>query len=274
MTTAMHTRPIPHSDERLPVVGCGTWRGFDVPRSNQGPLSEVLLALFESGGSVIDSSPMYGAAEGNVGDMLARLDARSSAFVASKVWTRGRAAGVRQMQQSMRLLRISRIDLMQVHNLIDWRTHLATLRDWQGEGLVRYLGVTHYTASAFDELEAVLASEPLDFVQLNYAVHDRVAEQRLLPLAQARGIGVIVNLPLGGGGLLGRLSAQALPACAAALECTSWPQLLLKWVLGHPAVTCVIPGTGRATHMRDNARAGCGPLPDAAQRREILTAMP
>jgi len=274
MTTVMRTRPIPCSGEPLPVVGCGTWRGFDVPRARQSPLGEVLLALFESGGALIDSSPMYGAAEGNVGDLLAQLDTRERAFVATKVWTRGRAAGVRQMQQSMRLLRASRVDLMQVHNLVDWRTQLATLRDWQAEGLVRYLGVTHYTASAFDELEAVLASEPLDFVQLNYAVHDRAAEQRLLPLAQARGIGVIVNLPLGGGGLLSRLSAQRLPACAVALECTSWPQLLLKWVLGHPAVTCVIPGTGRAAHMRDNARAGYGPLPDGALRQEILAALP
>src|SRR5215831_6223443 len=268
----MQQRKIPSSGETLPVVGCGTWRTFDVGTSPQerAPLGEVLRILFEAGGSVIDSSPMYGAAEGVVGDLLAAAGTRSKAFIATKVWTSGRDSGIAQMQQSMRLLKTDRIDLMQIHNLVDWRAHLPTLRGWKAEGRIRYLGITHYTQSAHDELEAVLRAETWDFVQLNYALDDRAVERRLLPLAIERGVAVIVNQPFGGGGLLRKLSSRKLPDWAGEIGCTSWAQILLKFVLAHPAVTCVIPGTGRPEHMKDNVQAGFGIYPDAATVKRMM----
>ena len=268
----MHRRKIPSNGEMLPVVGCGTWRTFDVGASpaDRAPLADVLRTLFEASGSVIDTSPMYGAAEGVVGDLLAGAGARDKAFIATKVWTSGRAAWAEQMARSLQLLRTGHVELMQVHNLLDWRAHLPTLRAWRQEGRIRYLGVTHYTDSAHDELEAVLRAERWDFVQLNYAADDRAVERRLLPLAAERGTAVIVNQPFGGGGLLRRLSPRPLPAWAGEIGCTSWAQLLLKFVLAHPAVTCVVPGTSKPDHLRDNVRAGSGPLPDAAQLRRLV----
>jgi diketogulonate reductase-like aldo/keto reductase len=272
----MQTRKIPSSGEALPVVGCGTWQGFDVGEGAEAraPLESVLETLFESGGSVIDSSPMYGASEGVVGDLLARMKTpRDKAFIATKVWIRGREAGVAQMRQSMELLRVKRIDLMQVHNLVDWAVHLATLREWKHQGRIRYLGVTHYESSAYGELEAIMRAERLDFVQLNYALDDRAAEARLLPLAAERGIAVLVNRPFGGGDLLRRLRDRPLPPLAEEIGCASWGQFLLKFVLGNPAVTCVIPGTGKPEHMRDNARAGFGSFPDADMRARMAAAI-
>ncbi len=263
----MNTRPIPSTQEALPVVGCGTWIGFDQrPGTDEYKrLPGVLDALFAAGGKVIDSSPMYGRSEETTGDLLAASKQRENkAFLATKVWTSGREAGIAQMEQSFARLRTQRIDLMQVHNLVDWKTHLATLRGWKDKGRVRYLGITHYTASAYDEVEAVLRAEKLDFVQINYSIDAREAEQRLLPLAAERGVAVIVNMPFGGGGLLRRLRDKPLPAWAAEIGCTSWAQVLLKFVLSHPAVTCTIPGTSRAEHMADNAAAGTGTFPDAA----------
>jgi aryl-alcohol dehydrogenase-like predicted oxidoreductase len=262
----MHQRKIPSSGESLPVVGCGTWRTFDVGGrpEDRAPLSQVLAVLFEAGGSVIDSSPMYGAAEGVVGDLLAASAARDKAFIATKVWTSGRENGIAQMNKSMALLRTDRIDLMQIHNLVDWPAHLPTLRAWRAEGRLRYLGVTHYTESAHDQLEAVLRAEKWDFVQLNYALDDRAVERRLLPLAAERGVAVIVNQPFGGGGLLRKLASRKLPDWAGEIGCTSWAQILLKFVLAAPAVTCVIPGTGKPEHMKDNVQAGLGLYPDAA----------
>jgi diketogulonate reductase-like aldo/keto reductase len=212
---------------------------------------------------------MYGAAEGVAGDLLAASNARAKAFVATKVWTSGRGEGIAQMQQSMSRFRTGHIDLMQVHNLLDWRTQLATLRAWKKEGRIRYLGVTHYTSSAYDELEAVMRSETLDFVQLNYAMNDRAAEKTLLPLAADRGTSVLVNRPFGGGGLLRSLLGKPLPAWAGEIGCQSWAQILLKFVLGHPAVTCVIPGTGQPEHMRDNIQAGFGAMPDERTRQRM-----
>ena len=271
----MHTRAIPSSGEPLPVVGCGTWRTFDAgsSASERAPLREVLRMLFEHGGSVIDSSPMYGRAERVVGDLLDEMHARESAFIATKVWTRGRDAGVAQMKQSMQLLRAQRLDLMQVHNLVDWRTHLATLRAWKSEGRIRYIGITHYTPGAFADLESVMRAERPDFVQLDYAVDDRGAEERLLPLAADLGIAVVVNQPFGGGGLLRSLAGAPLPGWAADIECASWAEILLKFVLAHPAVTCVIPGTGRPEHMRANVRAGFGRYPDAGLRQKIIASL-
>ena len=274
-TGKMHTRSIPSTREPLPVVGCGTWRTFDVGdgAEERGRLREVLRILFDNAGSVIDSSPMYGAAEGVVGDLLVAMNARDEAFIATKVWTTGRDAGIAQMRRSMALLRTDRIDLMQVHNLVDWRTQLATLRAWKSDGHFRYIGVTHYTPSAYAELESVMRTEKPDFVQLDYSLADRAAEERLLPLAADLGIAVIVNQPFGGGGLLRSLSGKPVPAWAGDIGCESWAQVLLKFVLAHPAVTCVIPGTGRPEHMKDNVRAGFGRYPDAALRAKMLAVL-
>jgi aryl-alcohol dehydrogenase-like predicted oxidoreductase len=271
----MQRRVIPSTGERMPVVGCGTWRTFDVGNdpSARAQLAEVLRILFEAGGSVIDSSPMYGSSEEVAGALLTQLDAHSKAFIATKVWTDGHDAGIAQMEQSFRRFQQSRIDLMQVHNLLDWRTQLATLREWKAQGRIRYIGITHYTSSAFDEVAAVMRSEKPDFVQINYAADDRAAEQRILPLAAELGIGVVINQPFGGGGLLARVGRTPLPAWAAEIGCTSWAQILLKFVLAQPAVTVVIPGTGRPQYMADNVRAGSGPLPDAAIRARIVAAV-
>jgi len=272
----MLTRPIPATGEVLPVIGLGTWRGFDVgtDAASRAPLERVLDALFEAGGSVVDSSPMYGRAEAVTGDLLAARGWRPRTFIATKVWTRGREAGIEEMRRSMDLMK-SRpvIDLIQVHNLVDWRTQLETLRGWKAERRVRYLGITHYTPSAHDELEAVMRAAKPDFVQLDYALDDRAAERRLLPLAAELGIAVLVNRPLGGGGLARRLQGRALPDWAATIGCTSWSQILLKFVLAHPAVTCAIPGTANPGHMRDNALAGDGALPDAALIKRMIEAI-
>jgi diketogulonate reductase-like aldo/keto reductase len=273
--SAMNTRAIPSTGEMLPVIGCGTWRTFDVSRdpAAQARLADVLQILFDNGGSVIDSSPMYGSSEAVAGAVLTRLDAHKRAFVATKVWTEGRDSGIAQMENSLRLWQQPRIDLMQIHNLLDWQTQLATLRDWKARGRIRYIGVTHYTSSAFVEVEAVMRSEKIDFVQINYAADDRAAEETLLPLAKERGIGVIVNQPFGGGGLLGRLKDKPVPEWSREIGCTTWAQLLLKFVLAHPAVTCVIPGTGRPEYMRDNVRAGFGRYPDEPMKRRIVELM-
>jgi aryl-alcohol dehydrogenase-like predicted oxidoreductase len=261
----MHTRPIPSTGEALPVIGCGTWIGFDHrPASAEyARLAGVLQALFDAGGTMIDSSPMYGRSEQTTGELLAAAPPVRTPFLATKVWTRGREAGIAQMERSFELLGTRRIDLMQVHNLVDWRTQLATVRDWKERGRVRYAGITHYTASAFDEVEAVLRAERLDFLQINYSFDDREVEKRLLPLAAERGVAVIVNQPFGGGGLLRRLRDRPLPGWAAEIGAASWAQVLLKFTLSHPAVTCVIPGTSQPAHMADNAAAGTGMLPDA-----------
>lgn len=267
---AMLQRPIPSSGELLPVIGLGTYQGFDVaPESPEyARLAGVLRALFAAGGAVIDSSPMYGRAEENVGELLAAAGSRHLAFIASKVWTTGRDEGRRQMDESRRRLRSGPLDLMQVHNLVDWRTQLATLRAWQDTGSIRYVGVTHYHAGAYDELAAVLRAERLDFLQINYSLDEREAERLILPLAAERGVAVLINRPFGGGGLLRRLQGRPLPAWAGEIGAGSWAQLLLKFVLSQPAVTCAIPGTGRPEHMADNAGAGRGRIPDAAFWRQ------
>ena len=273
-TTAVLTRAIPSTGEAIPAVGLGTWQTFDVggSASAREPLREVLRRFVELGGRVIDSSPMYGAAERVAGDLAAELKIVDQLFVATKVWTSGRDAGVAQMEQSSRLLRKPRLDLMQIHNLVDWRTHLATLREWKQAGRIRYLGITHYTASAYDELERVLRGERVDFVQLNYSLGEREAERRILPLARERGVAVLVNRPFAEGNLFGRVRGQTLPSWAAEFDCASWAQFFLKWILAHPAVTCVIPATSKPEHLADNMKAGVGALPDAATR-EKMTAL-
>ena len=269
---ALLERPIPSSGETIPAVGLGTWQTFDVGASKTERESrrEVLRQFVALGGRVIDSSPMYGSAESVVGDLAAEIQVTDKLFLATKVWTSGRDAGIAQMEESLRRLRTQRVDLMQIHNLVDWRTHLATLRSWKQAGRIRYLGVTHYTASAYDELERVLRGEALDFVQLNYSLGEREAERRILPLARDRGIAVLVNRPFSEGDLFRRVRGQALPSWAADVDCESWAQLFLKWILGHPAVTCVIPATSRPEHLVDNMKAGLGALPDAASRDRMV----
>jgi len=268
-------RPIPSSGERIPAIGLGTWRTFDVGAGAnvRGPLKDVLKRFVELGGRVLDSSPMYGTAESVAGDLAAEAKLADTLFWATKVWTSGAAAGVKQMEQSLARLRVARLDLMQIHNLLDWRAHLTTLRAWKAAGRVRYIGVTHYTAGAYDELERVLRAEPLDFVQVNYSIGEREAERRILPLARERGVAVLVNRPFTEGGLFQRVRSTPLPAWAAELGCESWAQLFLKWILAHPAVTCVIPATSRVAHLVDNMKAGVGALPDAAARDRMAAAV-
>jgi aryl-alcohol dehydrogenase-like predicted oxidoreductase len=267
----LETRPIPRSGERIPIVGLGTWQAFDVPRGGpeRAAAKATLQAFGELGGTVVDSSPMYGAAEQAVGALSAELGLAGKLFLATKVWTSGRDAGIRQMEASLAKLGVARLDLMQVHNLVDTDTHLATLAGWRREGRVRYLGVTHYTASGHGGLEAAIRKHRPDFVQLNYSVAEREADDRLLPLAEAEGVAVLVNRPLGQGRLVGRLKGKPLPAWAAEIECASWGQVLLKFILGHPAVTCVIPGTRNAQHLADNLGAARGRMPDAALRARM-----
>jgi aryl-alcohol dehydrogenase-like predicted oxidoreductase len=269
--TTMLTRAHPRTHEALPVIGMGTWQTFDVGRDagERAPLREVLAQFAAAGGRVIDSSPMYGRAEEVAGDLVAETGTPASPFWATKVWTRGRAEGEAQIDRSMRLLRTDRLDLLQVHNLLDFDVHIATLRRLRDAGRVRYLGVTHYTHAGLDELERVLRREPLDFVQLPYSAATRAAEQRLLPTAAELGVAVLVMRPFDGGALFERVRGQPLPEWAADLECTSFGQLFLKFILGHPAVHCPLPATSSAKHMADNVRAGFGRLPDAGEREKI-----
>lgn len=271
----MQTRVIPSSSESLPMVGLGTYRGFDVAPGDPvyRQLPTVLDELFIKGGTVIDSSPMYGRAEQTTGELLSIHEPRSPAFLATKVWTRGREEGIAQMEQSFSLLRTERIDLMQIHNLLDWQTHLPTLREWKEQGRIRYIGITHYTASAYDEVEAVLKAEQLDFLQINYALDDRAVEKRILPLCRERGVAVLCNRPFGGGDLLARLKGKPLPAWVSDVQVNSWPQLALKFLLAHPAVTCVIPGTSNPRYMADNVKAGFGPMLTDAQRHQLIALM-
>jgi len=220
--------------------------------------------------SVVDSSPMYGQAERVVGDLTAELGVRDKLFFATKVWTSGREAGVRQMEQSFRLMRVQRMDLMQVHNLLDVDTHLKTLLEWKAAKRVRYIGITHYHAGAYADLERLVKTKQFEFVQLNFSMAEREAEDRLLSVCADSGTAVIVNRPFAEGALFPRVKGRSLPAWAADFDCTSWAQFFLKWILGHPAVTCVIPGTRRKAHLEDNLQAGTGRLPDPAMRRKML----
>jgi diketogulonate reductase-like aldo/keto reductase len=269
---AIMTRPIPSTGEPMPVIGLGTWRAFDVGSGETAthPLREVLGRLLDDGGRIIDTSPMYGRAEAVTGDLLAESGARPRSFLATKVWTTGRERGIEQMRRSAQLLRSEIIDLMQVHNLVDWSTHLATLRRMKDEGRVRYIGITHYTTGALPELARILRAEPgIDFGQLGYSLATRAAETELLPIAAERGVAVIANQPLERGDQFRRVRQHALPDWAREFDCTSWGQLFLKYILGERAVTCVIPATGNPDHMKDNLAAGFGCLPDARQREQI-----
>ena len=268
----MLTSPIPKSGEVIPVIGLGTWQTFDLhgPGRKWNDAKEVLRLLVEHGGRVVDSSPMYGASESVVGQMAAELGITKRLFLATKVWTSGKQSGIRQMQASMRKLRTDRIDLMQVHNLLNVQTQLETLREWKEQGKLRYIGITHYSRSGYAELERLMRSEgDLDFVQVNYSLAEREAEQRILPTAAERKIAVLVNRPFATGQLFGRARGKTLPEWAKEFDCTSWAQFFLKFILGNPAVTCVIPATGDPKHLLDNVAAGTGRLPDDAMREKM-----
>lgn len=264
-------KAIPSTGEMLPVIGMGTSRTFDVPNDpdSLSVLAEVLRAFFANGGSLIDSSPMYGAAERVIGTLLENIGPGQPLFAATKVWTDGKASGERQMEQSRRLWGVDRLDLIQIHNLRDWQTHLDTLQTMKASGRVRYVGITTSHGRDHDELYGALERHPFDFVQLSYNLADRAVEQRLLPLAAERGIAVIVNRPFARGGLFRPVKDRPLPDWAAGFDCASWGQFFLKYVVSHPAVTCAIPATSKVKHMIDNMGAGFGALPDAAMRRRM-----
>jgi diketogulonate reductase-like aldo/keto reductase len=270
---AMVTRKIASAPdgETLPVIGMGTWNTFDVGTSSEdrAPLLDVLKVFYESGARVIDSSPMYGEAERTTGDLVQQIGKGAQTFFATKVWTSGRDKGIAQIDQSFRLLRTARLDLLQIHNLLDWRTHAATLRDLKSRGKLRYTGVTHYSVSAHDDLRAVLQAERFDFAQFNYSIATREAERTLLPFCQEHGIAVLINRPFEEGALFTQVRGRKLPGYAAEFDCKSWAQFFLKYILSHPAVTCVIPATSRVTHMRDNIQAGFGRLPNEKMRARM-----
>ena len=268
----MLTRPIPSSGEAMPVIGLGTSQVFDVgaDERSRAPLLAVLRAFVDSGGRIIDTSPMYGRAEGVTGDLVAESGIRPRVFLATKVWTSGQERGIAQMRRSAELLQSPVIDLIQVHNLSDWRTQLATLRQMKERGQVRYIGITHYTTGSLPELARILQSEPgIDFVQAAYSLGTRDAETRLLPVAAERGVAVIVNRPFEDGGMFRRVRSRALPEWAGEFDCTSWAQLFLKYIIAETAVTCAIPATADPAHMADDLKAGFGRLPDARQRQQI-----
>ena len=271
MAASAITKPIPRTGESLPVMGLGTWQTLDIGQaeSARAPLREVMRDFARLGGKVIDSSPMYGRSESVVGDLATELKLHKQLFLATKVWTRGHDAGIRQMEESFRHLRTTRMDLMQIHNLVDWRIHLATLRQWKDQGKIRYIGVTHYTASAYDQLAHVLETEDLDFVQLNYSMAERDAERRLLPLASDKRVAVLVNRPFAQAELFRKVRGKALPPWAKEIDCSSWSQFFLKFVISHPAVTCAIPATSKVQHLIDNMQAGMGQLPDANTRQRM-----
>lgn len=273
--TTLLRRPIPRSKETLTGVGLGTWQSFDVmgEPAQRVEAVQALKRFAELGGELVDSSPMYGSSEAVLGEGAEELGLHKKLFFATKVWTPGRTEGVRQMETSLRRMRISLkgpLDLMQVHNLVDASNHLATLAAWKKEGRVRYVGVTHYTATAHAELERMLPR--VDFLQVNYSLAEPQAGNRLLAAAAAAGVAVIINRPFAEGAMFNQVKGRPLPAWAGELGCTSWAQLFLKWILANPAVTCVIPGTRSARHVEDNLGAARGVLPDAAMRKRIEAA--
>ena len=271
---AMHARAIPSSGQSLPVIGIGTWQTFDVggDTAARATLKEVLRLFFAGGGRAVDSSPMYGSSESVVGETCAALGICEPLFMATKVYTHGRDEGVRQMQRSIERMRAGRMDLMQVHNLVDVEIHTPTLREWKAQQRVRYIGITHYASHAYLEIERLLRTRQYDFVQINYSLAESESGKTILPLAQELGVAVIANRPFAEGAMFRRVRGKPLPPWAAELGIASWAQYFLKWIVSHPAVTCTIPGTGKAEHMADNLAAGSGALPDETQRRRMAQA--
>ncbi|WP_368744775.1 aldo/keto reductase [Desertibaculum subflavum] len=264
-------RPIPSTGEMIPAIGLGSWITFNVGDDPpaRAACAEVMRAFFAGGGRMIDSSPMYGSSQSVIGEGLARIGRAGDVFATDKVWVSGAGRGPAQIERSRELWGVDRFDLMQVHNLLSWEGHLATLFEMKAAGRLRHVGITTSEGRRHDEIERVMRSHPIDFVQITYNVLDREVERRILPLAQERGIAVIVNRPFREGALLREIGARALPAFAAEIGAASWAQFVLKFILAHPAVTCAIPATTRVDHVRENLAAAAGPLPSAALRRRM-----
>jgi len=266
------TRPIPSTGEKLPVVGLGSWITFNVgdDPAARDSCAEVMRAFFQSGGRLIDSSPMYGSSQEVIGYGLRKLGKPPQLFSADKVWTSSGAGGPAQIEESRRHWGVPRFDLLEVHNILSWEVHLQTLFAMKAAGRLRYVGVTTSEGRRHDEIERIIRNRPLDFVQVTYNLLDREAEDRILPLARERGIAVIINRPFRKGELIQRVARSPLPPWAGEVDCTSWPQLLLKFIVSHPAVTCAIPATSRVDHVRENLGAAYGRLPDDAMRRRLV----
>lgn len=266
---AMLTRIIPSTGELLPVTGLGTWQTFDVDPSRYPALNDVLSVMHKAGGRLVDTSPMYGRAEEVVGQLTDSTAEKDDFFYATKVWTQGEAEGKRQIENSFRLMKRKVMDLIQIHNLLDWKTHLPYLRRLKEEGRLRYIGITHYQDSMHEVLADVIRQEPVDFVQFNYSILSRHAEKLLLPLCAEKAVATLINRPLGEGALFRKVAHKALPPWAAEWGIDNWSAYFLKFILAQPAVTCVIPATGNAAHAGQNFAAGTGPLPDPVTRQKM-----
>ena len=271
-TASFITKPIPSSHERIPVIGLGSSRTFNVGNDPRGldNVAEVMRHFFKEGGKMIDSSPMYGSSQPAIGYGLKKLAKTKAVFSADKVWTWNADEGPAQMEQSRQYWQVDAFDLMQVHNLVAWEQHLKTLARMKQQGQIRYVGITTSHGRQHEELEHIMKTEPLDFVQFSYNILDREVEARLLPLAAKRGIAVIVNRPFQRGELIDELKDKPLPEWAKTIDCKSWPQFLLKFVVSHPAVTCAIPATSQVAHLQENMAAGFSPLLDAAMRARMI----
>ncbi|MGD8673767.1 MAG: aldo/keto reductase [Thiogranum sp.] len=271
----IRTRPVPASGEPVPVIGMGTWQTFDVGDDQElvKARAGVLKAFFDMGGGMVDSSPMYGSSEQVIGECRAILGDDAHLFSATKVWTLGRWFGIKQMQRSQRLWSVPRFDLMQIHNMLDWETHLDTLQAWKADGRIRYIGITTSHGRRHEALAKALERESFDFVQFTYNVLDREAEKRLLPLAAERGVAVIINRPFRRGDLFNYVAGKPIPAWAGEFDCSNWAQFFLKFIVSHPAVTVTIPATTRVDHMQENMGAGFGRLPEPAMRRRMARHM-
>jgi diketogulonate reductase-like aldo/keto reductase len=267
------TKPIPSSGEKIPVVGLGSWITFNVgdDPALRDECAAVMQAFFREGGRLIDSSPMYGSSQGVIGYGLARLGRPPALFSADKVWISSGSQGPRQIEESRTLWGVPRFDLLEVHNLLAWEDHLPTLFGMKAAGRVRYVGVTTSEGRRHEEMEKIMRSQPIDFVQVTYNVLDREVEQRILPLAQERRIAVIANRPFRQGALIRQVERHGLPAWASEMGAATWAQYLLKFIVSHPAITCAIPATSKVAHVVENLRAATGPLPDADLRRRMAT---
>ncbi|HSQ44826.1 MAG TPA: aldo/keto reductase [Ginsengibacter sp.] len=266
----MIKRIIPTSGEELPVIGLGTWKSFDVSIDKYAELKNVLNELHIVGGRLIDSSPMYGKSEQVIGDITTGIDAVDDFFYATKVWTTGLQEGIRQMENSMAKMKRKKMDLIQIHNLVDWKTHLPQLRRWKEEGKIRYIGITHYTDAYHEELERIMKAEKPDFVQFNYSIMARNAEKRLLDAAASLGIATLINRPFGEGSLFTTVRHKPLPPWATEYNMKNWSTYFLKYIIAQPAVTCIIPATANPQHAHDNVMAATGNLPDNMTKKKMV----